>query len=446
MFFSKKKTVEDVAAGVPAHENNGGPLRHLRFGPEKKLLDGLFEQFGLEQLISHVLESGDLLPLHHAIQSRYLRLTPLLAPRLFEVLGETRERLRFTEDIDLYVFADPSVNAAAFHRLADDQPHLITLTSETIRSMSDDELRFIFGHEIGHIAMSHYRVMVLTYALGNEDSEDEANKQRLPRLLEMKLAKWMRMSEISADRYGFVASGERMDVPVSAFFKMASGLGPEHLRFDLSGFLDQLGILQSLDRRELLARFSHPVTPVRVRALQLFSERGGAHADSNALNELEPELNQLAALMDFESATDLGAQAREFLVSGGLLAAYASGEPSQEEQELLIQLLLQFTGDPEAHISAITSVEDAESRLSTACEWLRENTGQERLNLYWQLAHIVAVDGVIDSKERAFMMRVAEMLAIPERAAKQIQHDVLSQYVKTKSGAKQFGFGFGQRD
>ncbi|MHC4092475.1 MAG: M48 family metallopeptidase [Planctomycetota bacterium] len=421
---------------------NAHQLDAVRFQPESEMLEGLFERFDLEEVIQHLVESEEVAPYHEFVLAEQLRMTPVMAPRIFRLFDEIRDSLAFTEQADLFVRPDPRVNAFALHRLDDDRPHVISLTSEMIKSMSDDEIRFAIGHEVGHLHYQHYRVMMVYQMLGQQCEEKE--EKRIPRLLERRLDAWRRLSELSADRVGFLGVSERLPVAVSAFFKMASGLGPEHLRFDLEGFLSQLAQLQKLERREVFARFSHPVTPVRARALQLYAEAGGASISAKQLARVDAEVKQIANLMEFEVSSELGTQAREFLSSGGMLAAYADGEIAPEEQELLIDLLLQVTGDPEAHLERVGSAGQARATLDASCAWLRENAGRERLGLYGQLAHIVAVDGRITEGERRFMMEVAEQLAIPDRAAKEMLHEVLAQYLQTKAATKNVAFGFGR--
>jgi hypothetical protein len=149
---------------------------------------------------------------------------------------------------------------------------------------------------------------------GENGDGSEQTRQQIPPLLHRPLDSWSRLSELTADRFGFLATGEALPVAVSSFFKMASGLGPEHLNFDLAAFLAQLEQLQKLERREVLAHFSHPVTPVRARALQLFAAAGGSQASPQRLAEVDHEVKGNASLMEFEASTESGAQAREFLV------------------------------------------------------------------------------------------------------------------------------------
>ena len=55
----------------------------------------------------------------------------------------------------------------------------------------------------------------------------------------LKLLHLSRASEISADRAGFLGSGN-IENSLKAMLKIASGLGDEHLSFNFPSYLDQL--------------------------------------------------------------------------------------------------------------------------------------------------------------------------------------------------------------
>lgn len=416
------------------------PLDPLRFGPEGRLLDDLRQRFALDQLVDHIFDAGEIAPLHQVFLAQQVRLTPLMAPRLFRIFESVRESLRFEEEVHLYVRASEPINAHALFRLQDDEPHAISVTSGAVKSMSDAELSFALGHELGHLHFRHARVSAVHVAFGGDDDENP-KAPKIPPLLERRLDAWGRLCEISADRVGFRAAGNDMSTAVSCFFKMASGLGPEHLNFDMSAFLDQLNTLAAMERREVMAKFSHPITPVRARALQLYAEREASTA-VGPLDDVDADISKLTALMDFEVSTEIGVQAREFLLAAGLLAAHADGEMSEEEHSVVVQLLLQVTGDPEEHLTRIKSIDDAEAMLERACTWLSANAGQERFSLFGQVAHIVAVDGKLTDRERSFMLGLASRLGIPERSAREVLHEILSRYVRTKTS---MGSGAGGR-
>lgn len=399
-------------------------LDPVRFGPEKALIEQLSQRFGLEVLIEHFVGSGGVRSAYDAVLASKLRLTPLLAPRLTSLLDEARARLGFEEPMELFVGQGPLVNAGAMHAVTADEPHVLELTSALVERMNDDELRFVLGHEVGHLAFRHYRARLAVAAFGL----DEKNESKAPALLVRRLETWDRLAELSADRAGLMVVDNRLEVAVSAFFKLQAGLGPEHLRFDLAAFLDQLTRLEKLERRELLAEFSHPATPIRVRALQLFA---AVQCKGEAAAPIDAEVTRIARLMDFAPSEPLDAHARDFLLAGSLLAAEADLEGmGAEEWDAYVNVLLPVSADPEAEVSTLSSLEDAEELLAKSAKYLRENAGPERYELLRGVAHVTAADGVFHENERGFLYKVAELLDIPKRAADEIAFDILADHLQ----------------
>lgn len=417
------------------------PLAALRFRAEHELIDQLFDRFGLAALIDHFIGLGSLADMHDLVLASQLRLTPVVSPRLHALLDEARAALGFTADVELFVAQDAQINAGAMHALRADRPHLLSLTSALVERMDDDELRFVLGHELGHLAFDHYRARLAGAAFGETDDGDP----RVPPLLARRLESWDRLAELSADRAGLRVIDGRLDTVVRVFFKLQSGLGPEHLRFDVGAFLDQLTRLQAVARRDLLSIFSHPATPIRVRALQLFAGLPAA-AEPAALAVVDGEVVRLARLMDFEAARPLDVHARDFLLAGGVLAALADGdEVTHEEWETLVQLLLPLSADPEVELTRIASPEEAQAALERSARWLRDNAGEERYDLLRNLAHVVCVDGRLLGAEQRTFHAMAAALAIPERAADDIVFDVLAGYLQTQAMRRPSGPLFGGR-
>lgn len=404
-------------------------LDPIRFGPERVLIGELFQRFGLDVLIDHFVESGGVRSMYDAVLASELRLTRMIAPRLMGLLETAREKLAFDEPLEMFVGQDPQVNAAAMHRMSDDEPHVLSLTSALVERMTDAELSFVLGHELGHLAYRHYRARLADGAFGRGPN----GESKAPPLLLRRLESWDRMAEISADRAGFTAIDGNLEVAVSAFFKLQSGLGPEHLRFDIAAILEQLESLQKSSRRELFAEFSHPATPIRVRALQLFGEARSKGAD---LAETDAEVATIARLMDYAPSEPLDLNAREFILAGGLLAAYTDGDIEMDDAgwNTLVQLLLPVSADPEAEVARIKNRSEAEEILQKSAEWLRDNAGAERFDLLRAIAHVTAADGYLSEAERAFLKRCAEMLGVPARTADEIAFETLADHLQTHAG------------
>ena len=404
-------------------------LEAIRFQPEAKLIAALFDRFGLEDIVQHYVASGKASSMREVMLATQLRLTNILSPRLHGLFASCQQAVGFDGNVELYVVNDSNINAFALHASSDNEPHIVSITSGAVERMTDEELRFVLGHELGHIAFDHYRANQVNFALDGE-SEDS----QMPVLLQARMHSWDRLAELSADRVGYLATGEDLGPIVSVFFKLASGLGPEHLQFDIAAFLDQLQAIQDMEPSGLMAHFSHPVTPVRVRALQLYSEAGGSAMASARCKQLDTAVAEIARLMEHTVSDEAQVHARDFLVAGGLLAGAAEGLGLDDAQhEMLVRWLLDWSSDPERLLAQVTSIEQAEEMLTAAGAWLAKNSGEERYKLFSALARLCAIDGEINETERGFLMSLAEYLGIPESAAADKLYEAQRSYLDARA-------------
>jgi hypothetical protein len=64
--------------------------------------------------------------------------------------------------------------------------------------------------------------------------------------------------------------------------------------------------------------------------------------------------------------------------------------------------------------------------------WLRENAGEERFELFRQVIHVLAVDGLLTAEEKRYALGVARVLAIPQKAATDMVYEVLGEYLQSR--------------
>jgi len=207
------------------------------------------------------------------ILSTHLKLTRTMAPRLFGAVDSVCRALQYGGPVDLFVTEDSNINAFAVYSL-DNTPHIIVLTSRLIERMTNEEIRFVLGHELGHLQFKHYRTHMIPRAFGKDSDGDS----KVPTLLSRRLEIWHRLGGTFGGSGWICGGGRSVGLSGIGLFKIASGLGPEHLQFDISAFLQQLEELKQLERRDTLCDFSHPSIPIRVRALQLYRDAGGQAA------------------------------------------------------------------------------------------------------------------------------------------------------------------------
>jgi hypothetical protein len=405
-------------------------LNQMRFAPEQQKIDALMEAFELEPILRHFEQEGGVKSIRDGILGTHLRLTSTMAPRLISDLDNVCLALQYNEPVDLFVAEDAAINAFAIYSL-DSTPHVIVLTSRLIERMADDEIRFVLGHEIGHLQFKHYRVHMVPRAFG-EDSDGES---KMPTLLSRRLQIWQRLAELSADRAGFVAAEGRLDSIVSVFFKIASGLGPEHLHFDISAFLHQLDELQQLERRDTLCGFSHPSIPIRVRSLQLYRDAGGLAATAEQLAEVDAKVSELAKLMERKPSDPEEVHKLNYVLAGGLLIANSDANGlGEREMGILVEMLMPLTNDPEEAIASVTTVEQAEQMLTESAAWMKENTGEAKFVGFRYLCMIAAIEGMASEEER-LLYRISDMTGIPRKAAGELLHESMTRFAGKKSSA-----------
>ena len=149
-----------------------------------------------------------------------VRVTNEQFPDLHQMLRDGAYILDLPKIPEMFVSQDPTVNAMA---LGADKPFIV-LTSGIVELMDPDELRFVIGHELGHVLSGHavYRTMLLALiAL-------VARLALVPfawiglRGVVWGLEEWFRKSELSCDRAGLLATQD-VEAARRALMKLAGG-------------------------------------------------------------------------------------------------------------------------------------------------------------------------------------------------------------------------------
>lgn len=151
--------------------------------------------------------------------------------KLHNLFIEVKQKLNYTEMIDFYVTGDPSVNAFAVAAPEKGKPHIINVNSALVQLMTDDELKFVIGHEIGHLINKNAELSKLIYFVFPEKSNQ-------PVILQYKIRLWNHLSELSADRFGFLAVPD-LKTCITAFFKMSSGLDFDRVDMKVEAFIEE---------------------------------------------------------------------------------------------------------------------------------------------------------------------------------------------------------------
>jgi hypothetical protein len=352
------------------------------------------------------------------LQGHSFKVNEKLAPRLYESFLDVKQRLGFEEPIEFYITNNPELNAFAVSRLEEDESHIININSGLIDKVDDDELKFIVGHEIGHLISNNANIAQLL----NFVFPDQAQS---PLMMQHKIAVWDKLSELTADRFGFIACG-RLDKVLSCFFKMASGLSVERLNFDPKAF--------STENEEILKYFketgsgnllSHPINPIRIKAVELFETSELyrnllAGAELTTDKKLDDQISELIQSLMVISNSPVNFHRISFIASAGLIVAGIDKAIEPDEYKRIIQELSAFTVFPKQTLNQMIDDNKMEEFFEKSVKALLEiNPGEKNMMLEYMI-NIIIADSSISEGELNFIFDFGVKLGFERKEIAQI--------------------------
>jgi Zn-dependent protease with chaperone function len=150
-------------------------------------------------------------------------------------------------------------------------PIIVLHSSLLCRNVSDRELRFIIGHEMGHIKCAHIKWHTAI------DIARSTLPEKIAAIALLPLLKWYRESEFSADNAGLLCCQD-IGTAERALLRLELGLSEltighinveEYLKQKESGHFGAIAEGVQL-WREILS--GHPFTPARIRQLRAYAD------------------------------------------------------------------------------------------------------------------------------------------------------------------------------
>ena len=333
-----------------------------------------------------------------------VRLSRFMAPDVHEMADECIEKLAMKIPHELYVYSSPQFNAACFK--PEGGKLFVMFSSSLLEKFNGSELKFVIGHEFGHHVYNHHEIPIGYLLRG---------KQRPDPRLALDLFAWSRNAEVSADRAGAFCAGD-MNGIARSLFKLASGLGDKIIRFDLDEFLKQVDEMQVEDAEPGQGApkedwFStHPFSPLRVKALQLFHQSELMTEGGSTQEHLEVGVQRLLSLMEpsyLEARTDTASAMRRLLFSGAIAVANADNGIGESE----IRVFEKFFGKGEFNESLNIDriIETLPDRIETANQ---QASSTQRMQVMRDICVMSRADGKASDVERAVMDDIADQLGI----------------------------------
>lgn len=210
-----RRVLTDIAPRTWEHPADKAALAALRKLPIfDEVLRKLFGFFGEK-------------PIRLAFQANAVKVSEKQFPRIYKIYKEALHTLDVEIEYDLYVSQTPIVNAGAYGM---DDPFII-LNSGTLLLLDDEELRFIIGHELGHILSDHVLYRTMTVLLLQLAGMGFPIVGLAARAVLVGLLEWGRKAELSCDRAGLLTVQDP-EVVMRTMLKMAGGHDIDQMNLD----------------------------------------------------------------------------------------------------------------------------------------------------------------------------------------------------------------------
>lgn len=125
-------------------------------------------------------------------------------PHFYDILQSCYKSLSVEEIPEVYITSQlKGINALS---VGTDNAPIILISRKAVISLSDGELKFIIGHELGHILQKNLMCHTIKGLLDNLNSKSEILGPIVSDLIDVPLNQWYRCAEYTADRAGLICS------------------------------------------------------------------------------------------------------------------------------------------------------------------------------------------------------------------------------------------------
>jgi hypothetical protein len=395
-------------------------LEEIRLPDEKKILDYLEE-------VLNVSTINDLLAFHanqkkdRSLSKKMqfnLPLSPQVGGNLYALTQEILHLLNYTDrQVAFYISNDSGFNATSYFNRNDDEPHYIVFNSGLLEKHTEKEMRFVIGHELGHLIYKHAD---FNYVV------EYIHPSGFPNFIKKINQLWSNLSEMSADRVGSLAV-DAFDTAVSAMFKMSSGLDMESLQVNAKHFMamnDKLVADMTTSRQNYLTE-THPANPLRIKALDVFYH---CRLRKNFLksrklvhdHKLRRQTDELIALLKDQPEDDIEQAGLDFLTAAGYYLINGDGDVAAEEYDEFMNMLSVFHSWPPDYVQQLLKKSKMMTIINKSASVIIEKCPQYVPSLFRTLVPLITMDKRIKTDEIEALLLLAGKLKLSKLDAIEI--------------------------
>lgn len=333
------------------------------------------------------------------MEGHSLKVDKELLPDFYNLCHEVKRKLNFDEPVDFYITGDSNVNAFSLASEDEETPHIININSALFDLMTEDELKFVIGHELGHLINKDTALARLIHFVFPPQSN-------IPITLQYKIRLHDQLAELVADRYGFIAI-EDLSVCVTAFFKLASGLDLAKMNVSIDALIaDNNRRLEYFLKDKGVSRASHPVNPIRVQALNLF-------ATAQSAEQLDKGMDELISILLKVGNGELDEPIAVFIATAGLIVASSDNNVCADEVKRIVEELAGLKIFPRQFFDGIAQDNVVEKFGQAVSTILQVNPGMRDAMLGYMI-DIVLSDKIIAKEEVGMLYSFGGQIGLSE--------------------------------
>lgn len=369
---------------------------------EKQIGDQIFNAVQgpiVKEILKKISKTNDDMYWRNHMEGSSMKVEKEILPDFHKLCLEVKEKLGVDENVDFYITGNSEVNAFSVASDNPKEPSIVNINSALFNLMSTDEIKFVIGHELGHLINKDTSLIKLINFVFPGGA-------KAPISLNYKIILHSQLAELVADRYGYLAC-EDLGVCVSAFYKLVSGLDLVKMNVSIEALIkDNSKRMEYFLSEQGLSRDTHPVNPIRVQALNLY-------ANSKTEKELKEGMDELTSILLRVGNGETSKYLANFIASAGILAANANENITDDELEEIIDNLSYHTMFPRIFLDEILKgdvVEICNDAINNI-ERIDPSFKEPMLNY---VIDIVMSDSSIDQQEIDFVYTIGNALKFSE--------------------------------
>lgn len=338
---------------------------------------------------------------HYELLTNGLILTARRAPDLMALVESVKARLNLDCTVDVYVRRNDGHAASVIK--VNNAHYAVILSHWLLSDFNFDELAFVLGHELAHIAFNHFDILRIA-------------TEKLPSRLKEEVYEQNRLAEISADLAGAICCKDLSSARKALYKLSCSGLA-DILSLDAQTDQYQLDRVHELleDQQTLFeACSSHPASIVRVTILSALEDLANAGRGGRDLDKFHSAVKTLCS----KSFPKTNNKEDWLTLIAAFWVAYADDDFSMEER---IEVAKLCTGSEFKELSAVCR--DEEFPAVFLERYFREAvsgvklTNPRRASLLHKVIHVSLADGTISVQEEEVLRQICNLIELDQRFA-----------------------------